>query len=59
MCARVEQEGTVLGSARWLSLKSVQVIMVVLGEVEDGWGNMPSKRNPIREQVRTRYGTRT
>ena len=50
--ARVEQEGTVLGFARRLSLGCVMVIMVVLGEVQDGRGSAPSGGNLTRGRVR-------
>ena len=50
-CARVrvEQEGTALGFARRLSLGHVMVIMVVLGEVQDDRGSVPSGVKPTRE----------
>ena len=50
-CARVrvEQEGTAQGFAKRLSLGHVMVIMVVVGEVQDDWGSVPSggKRDMI------------
>ena len=53
--ARVEQKGAALGCARRLSLGHAMVTMVVLGEVRDERGSVPSGGGATRERVRARH----